>query len=142
MPGRIAATNIRVILRTAEGGEWTAEAERVPTWAQRRAPHLWRPPTDIYEAGDELVVVVEVAGMQEAEVSVTIGRQTLTITGSRPGHAGPRAYHQMEIAHGDFVAEVALPVAVDPAGVQANYSDGFLTVTLPKVKPKRVSVSG
>src|SRR3972149_2092682 len=84
MPGRFAATNIRVILRTAEGGEWTGEAERVPTWAQRRAPHLWRPPTDIYEAGDELVVVVEVAGMQEAEVSVTIGRQTLTITGSPP----------------------------------------------------------
>jgi HSP20 family molecular chaperone IbpA len=73
---------------------------------------------------------------------VAIDRQTLSISGTRPGIAGPRAYHQIEIAYGDFFAEVALPVAVDPEGVEASYSDGFLTVTLPKVKPRRVSVSG
>jgi HSP20 family molecular chaperone IbpA len=48
----------------------------------------------------------------------------------------------MEIAYGEFVAEVALPVPVDSSGVEASYADGFLTVTLPKVKARRISVSG
>ncbi len=142
MPGRFVATNIRVVLHSAEGSEWPAGADRSPSWAQRRSPHLWQPPTDIYETDDAIVVVLEVAGMGEAEFSVTIGRQALTISGSRPGMDGPRAYHQIEIAYGDFVAEVALPAAIDPAGVEASYSDGFLRVTLPKTKPTRVSVSG
>jgi HSP20 family protein len=142
MPGRLVATNIRLVLRSPEGDEWTAESDRVAPWHVRRATHLWRPPTDIYEAGDALVVVVEVAGMREAEFSITIDRQVLTVTGLRPGMVGPRAYHQMEIAYGEFVAEIALPVAVDPAGIEATYSDGFLTVSLPKVKPQRVSISG
>jgi HSP20 family molecular chaperone IbpA len=48
----------------------------------------------------------------------------------------------MEIARGDFVTEVTLPAAVEPSGMEAEYADGFLKVVLPKVKPKRVSVSG
>jgi HSP20 family protein len=141
MPGRLLATNIRVLLRPDEG-EWGTDAERRLFLAQRRAAHLWRPPTDIYETAESIVVVVEAAGMREAEFSVTLDRQDLTISGSRAGMAGPRAYHRMEIATGDFVTEVTLPGAVDPSGMEADYADGFLTVVLPKVKPRRVSVSG
>jgi len=142
MSGRQVATNIRVLLRPAEKGEWAADSDRALSWAQRLAPHLWRPPTDVFETDDTLIVVVEIAGMREDDFSVTLDKQALTVSGSRAGATGPRAYHQMEIAYGEFVAEVALPVPVDSSGVEASYADGFLTVTLPKVKARRISVSG
>jgi HSP20 family protein len=142
MPGRLVATNIRVLLRAADEGDVATDADRALILAQRRAARLWRPPTDIFETAESVVVVVEAAGMKEAEFSVTLDRQDLTVSGSRAGMAGPRAYHRMEIGYGEFVTEVTLPVAVEPSGMEADYSDGFLKVVLPKAKARRVSVSG
>ena len=51
-----------------------------------------------------------------------------------------RAYHQMEVAFGEFRTEVELPVAIDSAKVDAEYADGFLRIVLPKLKPQNIVV--
>jgi HSP20 family molecular chaperone IbpA len=48
----------------------------------------------------------------------------------------------MEIHYGEFRTEVALPGEVDAQGIQAAYDDGFLRVTLPRVRPRRIVVTG
>ncbi|MCK4960866.1 MAG: Hsp20/alpha crystallin family protein, partial [Anaerolineales bacterium] len=51
------------------------------------------------------------------------------------------AYHQMEIAHGEFETEVRIPDPIDASNIEATYSDGFLRVVLSKTRPRQVSIS-
>ncbi len=107
----------------------------------RQEGRAWRPPTDVFETDLEFIVVVELAGMRGVEISVTLDEQLLRVRGTRPESSGPRAYHQMEINYGDFALEVRLPVPIDRDRIDANYTDGFLKVLLPKAQPRRISVS-
>jgi len=107
----------------------------------RQQGRAWRPPTDVFETDLEFTVVVELSGMRGVEISVTLDEQLLRIRGTRPESTGARAYHQMEINYGDFALEVRLPVPVDRDRIDASYTDGFLKVLLPKVQPRRISVS-
>ncbi|MBL8057622.1 MAG: Hsp20/alpha crystallin family protein, partial [Anaerolineales bacterium] len=48
--------------------------------------------------------------------------------------------HQLEVNFGEFRSEVELPSPVEVEGIEAEYEDGFLRVTLPKAKPRRVEI--
>ena len=103
---------------------------------------IWVPPTDVYETEDNLIIQVEIAGVQAADFAVSLHERRLTISGTRADH-GParRAYHQLEVHFGEFRAEIDLPVAVDAARTDAHYSEGFLRVVLPKLKPRLIDVA-
>lgn len=103
---------------------------------------VWSPPTDVYETKDAYVVRVEVAGMRDVDFEVLFDNGVLTISGQRPERAERRAYHQMEIHFGKFSTSVALPGAADLDHAQAEYKDGFLTVTLPKARSVDVRIEG
>jgi HSP20 family protein len=121
-----------------EDERWPRGAGLPAGWHLTRQSHLWRPPTDAYETEEAYVVVVEAAGMRGAEFSLTFERQTLWIRGSRAESGGPKAYHQMEIAYGDFETGVQVHAPVDESAIEATYSDGFLRVVLPKSQPRRI----
>ena len=72
-------------------------------------PHVWRPPTDVYETEDAIVVRVEIAGMREADFTVALVERSLLIRGVRQDLTERRAYYQMEIPFGEFSTEVELP---------------------------------
>lgn len=101
-------------------------------WQMRTQPHLWSPPTDLFETANAFIVRVEVAGMREQDFSVTFENGYLTIRGTRPDDALPRAYYQMEVRFGEFSSVVALPGPVNLEQANAEYEDGFLTVTMPR----------
>jgi HSP20 family protein len=99
-------------------------------WSAR--PHLWRPPTDLYETEQVYVARVEIAGMQDAELSIAIEGNQLAIYGLRQPPSEPAAYHQLEVRYGDFLSVLELPGPIDSDHIQAEYKDGFLLVVLPK----------
>jgi HSP20 family protein len=101
---------------------------------------VWRPPTDVYETDDSVVVVVEIAGLGEGDYTVLLSGRTLVISGERRDPAEKLAYQQMEIRHGRFRTQVHLPWALEPAGQQAIYENGFLKIILPKAQVRRVPV--
>ena len=101
---------------------------------------VWSPPTDVYENDDEYIVRVEVAGMRESDFEVALEDGMLVITGARPDIQERRAYHQMEIRFGRFSTAVGLPGPVNVEASRAEYSNGFLTIVLPKTKPSRISI--
>jgi HSP20 family protein len=104
--------------------------------------NIWRPPTDVYETADAMVVRVEIAGMTEGDFTIDLDRRTLVISGRRLDRSGSKiAYQQMEVSYGEFRAEVYLPGAINQAAVEATYRDGFLMVTLPKAGARRVPVA-
>ena len=111
-------------------------------WTLIRHGQLWRPPTDVYETRDSIVVKVEVAGMVEDDFAITFAERTLAIAGVRHDPSAKVGYHQMEIAYGEFRTEVYIPEIIDPDSIEASYKDGFLVVVLPKPEFHRPSIGG
>ena len=101
----------------------------------RFAPSAWEPSIDMYETADNLVVVAELAGVNQEEVRISVHAKTLIIRGQRrERQAGSnRTYYQMEISTGPFERGVLLPVAVDAEQATASYDNGILHIVLPKV---------
>ncbi|MEZ4769116.1 MAG: Hsp20/alpha crystallin family protein [Caldilineales bacterium] len=106
----------------------------------------FRPPTDVYETEDAIVVIIEVAGLQEDhfEISLSQADQVLTVQGRRQSHgadAGRTVFHQIEIPYGVFAVDVPMPWPLQEAeSATADYQDGFLVITLPKAQPRHVPV--
>jgi HSP20 family protein len=91
------------------------------------------PPSDILELPDRLRVVVEIAGIHQDDVNITVVNRALIISGIRRRYtAQPVAYHQLEIGYGEFRLHVALPWSIEPDRVTAVYQDGFLLIDLPR----------
>ncbi len=109
-------------------------------WISARPTKTWRPPTDVYETDDYVVVKVEVAGMEEGKFTISLSGRTLTISGVRFDPVAKLAYQQMEVAYGHFQTEVYLPWPVADNEIEATYKDGFLKVVLPKAKVHKVSI--
>ena len=106
----------------------------------------WSPPCNVYDAGDTLRVLVEIAGINRDGLDLRIEDNRLVLRGTRPEPCAPPHcnYQQMEIAFGDFELAIPLEIPVDAEGVQAWYQDGFLHVVLPKIsqpKPRRIMIS-
>lgn len=105
-----------------------------------RSP-IWRPPTDVFETEQAVIVRVEIAGMREDDFSISLTGSQLTVRGNRPDIQERRAYHQMEITFGEFNVEVKLPAPIVAEKVAAEYTAGFLRLVFPKDKPKKIQVS-
>jgi len=102
------------------------------TWHVRS--NVWRPPTDVYETEESIIIKMEVAGMRDEDLETVVQNNLLLISGSRSDSTERKAYHQMEIPFGKFSVGVELPVQVDTENATAEYKDGFLTIQLPKEK--------
>lgn len=93
----------------------------------------FKPPTDVIELPDRLLVMVEIAGMRAHQIGVSMANRDLIISGVRERPAlNSAGYHQMEVGYGEFRVELTLPYAVDRETVTATYRDGFLHVELPR----------
>jgi HSP20 family protein len=109
-------------------------------WRIASRPYVWRPPTDVFENEEAIIVRVEIAGMRESDFAIHLVDRNLQIRGVRQDIPERRAYHQMEIPFGEFCTEIELIVPIIPDGVDAVYRDGFLRVTLPKARPQHIKV--
>lgn len=104
-------------------------------------PRAWRPPTDVYEHDDRIVVRVEIAGMNESDFSISLDSNILTVRGVRADSNERRAYHQMEINFGEFMTAVEFTIPIDSQHVRAEYQNGFLWIYLPKAQPKVIKIN-
>jgi HSP20 family protein len=97
---------------------------------------LWRPPTDVYETRDDLIIVMELSGVAEDDMAVTLFSDLLVVEGKRkqPPCGNMHACHQLGIKYGDFRSEVPVPFLVESEHVSAEYKDGLLKVVLKKHK--------
>jgi HSP20 family molecular chaperone IbpA len=111
-------------------------------WGSRRRVMLarpqWRPPVDLYETEEGLIVKVEVAGLREEDFEITLYDDTLVIEGVRSWRLSDAArFHAMEVRYGPFRVEVPVLPNIDREQVGARYELGFLCVTLPKMEVNR-----
>jgi len=109
------------------------------------ATRSWLPAVDMHETKDELVLTVEVPGVSEKDVTVSITGDLLSIKGERrwDDEARDRQCLHAERVYGQFERLVQLPMAVQADKVKATYRDGVLQITLPKaeeLKPRQIKI--
>jgi HSP20 family protein len=119
---------------------WSGDSLRSSGWSLKKRSPQWRPPTDVLETDTEFLVMVEIAGMRGLDISATFDKGLLSIQGMRTDKGGLKAYHQMEIAYGEFLTQVRLPSGVETDKIEATYSDGFLRVVLPKIASRQIPI--
>lgn len=105
----------------------------------RFSPRAWEPAIDVYETADEVVVLVELAGLKQEEIEVVVHGNVLVVKGERRDikQGIKRSYYQMEILWGPFERGITLPVAVDSSQTKAYYEAGFLEIVLPKLQQEQ-----
>jgi HSP20 family protein len=107
------------------------------------------PRMDVSETDDAVQIAVELPGLDEGDVTVTLDSDVLTIRGEKATERDEdeRDYHIIERAEGTFLRTLRLPFEADPEQVQAAFQDGVLTITIPKPKQaqqksRRIEVHG
>ena len=111
----------------------------------RAVERTWAPPLDVYETKDDLVIAVELPGVREKDVHLSIVGEVLSLRGQRVpnGEVREENYHRMERWSGTFERHIQLPIPVQADKVRAIYRDGVLDVRFPKVeevKPREIKI--
>src|SRR5213596_973721 len=90
----------------------------------------YRPEVDVYRTGDpgELTVVVELPGVDPANVQVVASQRALLIAGERNRPKDSGHYQQMEIDYGPFQRQIMFSDDVDAENATATYERGILSV--------------
>jgi HSP20 family protein len=108
------------------------------TWQRQPASFsmghsFWRPPADVVETASEVIVLVELAGVDHEQLDVLLFEDALIVEGERrlPAHAAG-VYHAAEIRQGQVRLELPLPAPIDPEQVDARYERGLLEMRLVK----------
>ena len=106
---------------------------------------LWNPPVDVYETKDSIVLKADLPEVSKDEVDISIQGNVLSIRGQRKREqeVKEKDFYRMERSYGGFTRSFTLPGTVDADKIEASFSGGVLTVTLPKTeesKPKQIKV--
>jgi HSP20 family protein len=107
----------------------------------------WLPVVDIHETADSVIMQAELPGLRSEDVNVSVENGILTVSGEKRKEIeeGSRDsnYHLMERRYGRFERSFRLPQTVQADAVKAEFSNGVLTVTLPKAeeaKARRIEI--
>ena len=125
------------IFRESFGPEGSDEALTTSNFA---------PPVDVYEDEHNITLKIEVPGIDEKDINVTIENNTLTVRGERRFEKDEKEenFHRVERMYGSFTRSFTLPNTVDPEQVSAHYEQGVLKIRLAKkaeAKPKLIKVN-
>lgn len=111
-----------------------------PAWpvaAPRAAAELmWEPVLDFSETPKEFVVRLEIPGISRDDLDVNLEGNLLTLSGKREFNKAEKAEDFLweERVEGRFARTLRLPSAVQDGKIEALYTDGVLTVKLPKME--------
>jgi HSP20 family protein len=103
------------------------------------------PAVDVYEDAQKLVLKLEVPGIRKEDLDIRVEGRTLSVKGERRFEAEEKEenFHRIERRFGSFVRSFTLPNTVDVDNIEAQATDGVLSISLnkkPEAKPKQIEV--
>ena len=118
----------------------------IEKWFEEEWPEEWSfrfskiraPRMDIYEKDDKIVAEVELPGVDPKNIEVEVKDNVLRVTakGKEVKEEKGKGYYKREMGERYFKREVLLPTEVLEEKAEAEYENGILKVTIPKVKQK------
>ena len=116
-------------------------------WAVRSSAvrdETWKPPVDVIEKDGNLILRIEVPGVDEKGIDLKLEGRVLTIKGERkPENPNGFTYHQVESHYGTFTRSFTLPDGADGDQIKAAYKNGVLTITIlqkPEARSRTISI--
>jgi HSP20 family protein len=100
-------------------------------------------PASLWEEEGRWCVEIDLPGVSQSAIDVTIEKNTLRLTAERPAPEGDRNYVHQERSFGKVERTITLPETVDPEGIEAELKDGVLRLNmakLPELQPRKVQV--
>ena len=106
----------------------------------------WMPTVDISETENGYEIRAELPGVSEKDVNVSLTDNVLTVKGEKRQEAETEGknYHRVERRYGNFQRRFTLPSDVETDDIKAEFSDGVLTLSIPKpeiVKPTEIPIT-
>ncbi len=104
------------------------------------------PAVDVYEDDKKVMLKLEVPGVEEKDLDVSVENNTLTVKGERKFEKEEKEenFHRIERRYGSFFRAFTLPSTVDTEHVQASYNAGVLKLELtkrPEAQPKQIKIN-
>lgn len=105
----------------------------------------WAPVADVSESDTELLVRMEIPGIDEKDLEVAVIGDALVVSGEKreEEETSGEDWHRCERRFGSFRRVITLPKTVEPDRAAAETDSGILTVRIPKkagVKPRHIEV--
>lgn len=96
-------------------------------------------PVDVYETPNEIVIQTLIAGVLPEHLSISISRDTVSISGKREANRAihEESYHIRELYWGSFGRSVHLPSEIEIDAAEAMERHGMLIIKLPKIDKQR-----
>lgn len=103
------------------------------------ANRVWMPAIDVVEKKDAYVLYAELPGVDASKVDINFEQNVLTVRGAKEStidatKQGELRVYAAERAHGAFERSIKLPEFVDGERISADFTNGLLTITIPKAK--------
>jgi len=103
------------------------------------------PLVNLYETSEDLKLVAELPGLTRENIDITLHNDTLTLKGHRDekNYGEKVTALRQERSTGQFTKDFRLPIALEKDKISATFSDGMLTITIPKAeeaKPKKIMI--
>ena len=104
------------------------------------------PAVDIYEEEKKIILKLEVSGIPEKDLDVTVENNTLVVKGERKFEKEEKEenFHRIERRYGSFSRAFTLPTTVETENIDAKYENGVLKLELkkkPEAQPKQIKVN-
>lgn len=109
----------------------------------KRQPEMtWKPAVELQNTNDHLILRVQIPGVEAKDLDIQVTREAVAIAGEHryENKAENNGQIRSEFRYGKFQRVIPLPVAIQNDQVQAEYKNGILTLTLPKVTEARQKV--
>ncbi len=94
----------------------------------------WKPPVDIYETPEEIILLSELAGVDKDELELEANSRAIKISGKRRFAFSKErtSYCLAEIQYGTFERILVLPSPIDTDVVSASFSNGILQIRMAR----------
>jgi HSP20 family protein len=103
------------------------------------------PPINVFQQGDDILVIIEMPGIEKSSIHAQAKENTVRIAGTKlisfPETASVHRRERMSVA---FDRTLSLPIQIDPDQIKAEYRDGILALHLPRAerdKPRTINIS-
>lgn len=122
-----------------------SEMNRLFTWSRALGPSASYPPVNFWAGQDSIVMTIELPGLTEQDIELTVKDTMLSIRGTYPdSEKGDNiVWHRRERVDGTFLRSVELPFRINPDQIEARFENGVLTVEMQRPeddKPKRIAI--
>lgn len=103
---------------------------------ERNSQIAWQPAIELQNTDETIILKAEIPGVEGKDLDVRVTREAVAISGEHryEKKAQENGLFRSEFRYGQFQRVIPLPSAVQNDRVQADFTNGILTLTLPKVE--------